>query len=219
MDMGQLEWACRLYGQLTNYDASLRELRSAVDGRLDPWRADHRARLLRWLNQWGCRQFALDYHEIASESLAAWADAWMADLPNAAVTLVDLTDGEVRTYAEAYADLARRTASYKRRAKRTSAVTFGPTGAAKTLFALRPEAVPPWDDPIRRRLGANGDLGSFRRYLLDVATQLRSLAAEARVPVSQLPALVGRPGSNPPKLIDEYNWVVITRGLPPPGVG
>lgn len=33
-----------------------------------------------------------------------------------------------------------------------SSVTFGPTGAAKTLFALRPLVVPPRDEPIRKRL-------------------------------------------------------------------
>jgi hypothetical protein len=104
---------------------------------------------------------------------------------------------------------------YKTRGSRSLVVTYGPTGSAKTLFALRPMLVPPWDDPIREALGFIGDLGSFRVYLTGVAEQLRSVASEAGVPVSALPALVGRPDSSPPNLIDEYNWVTITRKLHP----
>lgn len=49
-----------------------------------------------------------------------------------------------------------------------------------------------------------------------VADNLRALSAEAGVSVPNLPALVQRPGSTPPKLIAEYNWVVITRNSRPP---
>lgn len=140
----------------------------------------------------------------------------MARLPLTDAALADLSAGELRTCAEAYGALTRQTASFKIRAGRSLTVTYGSTGAAKTLFALRPNAIPPWDDPIRKRLGASGDLGSFRVYLTSVAAQLRSLAAEAGVPVGWLPGLVGRPQSTPPKLIDEYNWIVITEGFVPP---
>jgi hypothetical protein len=97
---------------------------------------------------------------------------------------------------------------------KVSTVTYGPTGAAKTLFALRPLAIPPWDEPIRLELERKG-VHSFRAYLARVAEQLRSLSAEAGVPVQDLPAFIGRPDSTPPKLIDEYNWIVITRGINP----
>jgi hypothetical protein len=96
-------------------------------------------------------------------------------------------------------------------------VTFGPTGAAKTLFALRPNAIPPWDEPIRCSVRATGDMGSFRVYLTNIARQVRSLADEAGVAVESLPMLVDRPESSPPKLIDEYNWIVVTKGIMPPG--
>jgi hypothetical protein len=56
----------------------------------------------------------------------------------------------------------------------------------------------------------------MRLYLTNVSTQLRSLADEAGRPVSDLPIIVGRPGSTPPKFIDEYNWIVTTKGLHPP---
>jgi hypothetical protein len=42
------------------------------------------------------------------------------------------------------------------------------------------------------------------------------VAAEAGVSVAVLPELVERPNSSPPKLVDEYNWVVKTKRMPPP---
>jgi hypothetical protein len=71
----------------------------------------------------------------------------------------------------------------------------------------------------RRRVGRDTGrmgTGSFQRYLTEVASTLRALAAEAGVPVADLPKLVERPNSSPPKLVDEYNWVVRTRRCPPP---
>ena len=97
---------------------------------------------------------------------------------------------------------------------KVSTVTYGPTGAAKTMFALRPLAIPPWDEPIRLELEHKG-VNSFRAHLARVADQLRSLSAAAGIPVQDLPVFIGRPDSTPPKLIDEYNWIVITRGINP----
>jgi hypothetical protein len=217
MNLRELKWGCGLYGQLTSYDASLQGFRESVAPEFDPSRPEHRARLFQWLNSWGCRQFALDHHATtASESLVRWADVWLSRLPSADRLLTDLSATETRQCAAAYDALRGQTASFKTRGSRSLVVTYGPTGAAKTLFAIRPMAVPPWDDPIRRALGFSGDLGSFRVYLMGVAAQLRSLQLEAGVPVSALPALVGRPDSSPPKLIDEYNWVTITKKLYPP---
>ena len=217
MKLADLQDACRLYGQLTTYDASLQRFKRLVAPGLDPRRADHRASLFQWLTSWGCRQFALEHQATtASDSLVQWADAWLARLPAPSALLTDLSPTQIRECAKAYDALRGKVASYRTLAGgRRAAVTFGPTGAAKTLFALRPNAVPPWDDPIRAALGHRGDLGSFRVYLTRVADQLRCLAQEAGVPIASLPALVGRPGSSPPKLVDEYNWVVITKGLPP----
>lgn len=218
MNLFELEYGCRLYGQLTTYDASLQRFRERVAPALDPWRPEHRASLFEWLNSWGCRQFALEHHATtASGSFIKWANLWLSRLPSLNVHLTDLTATEIRECAAAYDALRRATASQRTLSDgRRALVTFGPTGAAKTLFALRPNVVPPWDAPIRAALGFSGDLGSFRLYLTGVAAQLRALALEADTPVSNLPALVARPASSPPKLIDEYNWVVITKGLVPP---
>jgi hypothetical protein len=53
-------------------------------------------------------------------------------------------------------------------------------------------------------------------WCASVAAQLRRLATQAGCDVEELPRLVGRPESSPPKLVDECNWIVITKGLEPP---
>src|SRR5262249_2235640 len=99
----------------------------------------------------------------------------------------------------------------KRQDGRVVRVTYGPTGAAKTLFAMRPEAFPPWDDPIRLHYRYDGRRDSYLAFLEKSAATLRVLASKARVEEAELPATIGRPGSSAAKLIDEFAWVVITR--------
>jgi hypothetical protein len=175
----------------------------------------HRAALFQWLNGWGCRQFAKQHHATtASDSLVSWATSWLGNLPAWPEQLTDLSAAKLKLCAGAYDALrvlpaSRRTLNNGK----VSVVTYGPTGTAKTLFALCPNVFPPWDDPIRILLGYGSDGASFQRYLTEVASTLRALAAEAGVPVAALPELVERPNSSPPKLVDEYNWVVSTRGV------
>lgn len=209
MRLSELKDCCRSYA-LTPYDASLRRLRS-LGPEVDPLNPTHRAALFVWLNAWRCRQFAKAYHSMASDSLVGWSAVWMARLPGPEVSLTDLSAREVRVCAAAYDALRSCRASMKPQPNRRAvSVTFGPTGAAKTLFAIRPNVFAPWDEQIRKARGWDGDGLSFEAYLTDSAGHLRRLASEAGVPVAALPALVGRPLSSPPKLIDEYNWVTLT---------
>lgn len=215
MRLFELAYACRVYGHFTGYDDQLLTFRRAVAPGLDPLRPDHRAALFHWLNDWGCRQFALSHHaSTAADSIVRWANTWLPRLPGPAARLEELNATELDACAQAYAALSVEPASL--RGPNSWLVRFGPTGSAKTLFALRPNLVAPWDDPIRVRLRLDGDAAGFRRYLRDVLALLRELADEAAVPVADLPTLVNRPYSSPPKLIDEYNWVVITRDCRPP---
>lgn len=218
MHLFELAYSCRLYGHFSGFDSSLTRFRERVAPQFDPWLDEHRAWLFEWLNSWGCRQFAKDHHATtASDSLVKWAEEWLARLPSSDMHLTDLSVAELESSANAYAVLRDSLASLRRQpGGRLDNVTYGPTGAAKALFALRPNVFPPWDDPIREQLGLGGDAMSFQRYLTSVAEQLRLLSVEAGGPVAALPDLVGRPNSSPPKLIDEYNWVVITRRCPPP---
>jgi hypothetical protein len=218
MKLFELAYCCRLYGHFSGFDVSLNRFRERTAPALDPDLKEHRAFLFEWLNSWGCRQFAKDHHvTTASDSLTTWARLWLNELPPAHVHLTDLSAKEVELSAAAYEALTVSRASFRLLPSgRSVPITFGATGAAKTLFALRPNIFPPWDEAIRTEIRLAGVASSFREYLTVVADQLRQLAIEAEVAVAALPELVDRPDSSPAKLIDEYNWVVMARGCPPP---
>ena len=95
-------------------------------------------------------------------------------------------------------------------------VRFGATAAAKALYALRPDACPPWDEPIRAHHGWDGSAASYRAALERAGAELAEAAASAGVTVAELPALIGRPESSPPRLVDEHDWLRVTRGHQPP---
>jgi hypothetical protein len=114
--------------------------------------------------------------------------------------------------AGAFGQLADAVAGVRHRTNGDSQVSFGPTAAAKTMYALRPNACAPWDGPIRYRLGLWENDAAYQSYLHLVARALIAMAERARVAVEELPTLVARPESSPPKLIDEYLWMRITRG-------
>ena len=94
-------------------------------------------------------------------------------------------------------------------------VSFGDTAAAKALFAIRPQAVPPWDEPMRKAFGwGRVDAEEYAMFLSAVRGSLIGLALRMRIEPSALPAVLGRPESSPVKLVDEFLWVRITRGRP-----
>jgi len=214
----ELAFACRIYGTLTGYDSSLAKLRRTTGQNLDPRDPVDQEYLFGWQNHWGCRQFSTAHHaSVAAPSLTAWADEWLMRLPPASTTLETIDPAQIDLIGHAYGDLrARQAGTRTRRNGLISHVEYGPVGAAKTLFALRPNLCPPWDDYTQSRLGFDRSAASYARYPHHVRTQLQAVAAQAGVAIAQLPALVSRPESTPPKLIDEYHWVTITRNFTPP---
>ena len=98
-------------------------------------------------------------------------------------------------------------------------MTVGATGAAKVLHALRPTVLPPWDDPIRAALGHSASRDGYLAYLEGVRDHIRNLEHEAAtfgIAPSDIARVLGRPASSLPKMIDEYYWVTLSRGLTPP---
>jgi hypothetical protein len=132
------------------------------------------------------------------------------------VSLDRLGDDELDVLAKAYGALAELAAGFRAARREPIAVRFGATAAAKALYALRPEACPPWDEPIRAHHGWDGSAASYRAALGRASAELAEAAASAGVSVAQLPALIGRPESSPPRLLDEHDWVRVTRGHEPP---
>lgn len=138
----------------------------------------------------------------------------MAKLPPTNLQLEDLDSAQIDQIGAAYGALRPQLAGTRvLQSKATSNVEYGPVGAAKTLFALRPNLCPPWDLSTLSGLGFNYSATSYSNYVRLVLSDLQSVAAQARIGVSEISTLIGRRDSTPPKLIDEYYWVTITRGF------
>ena len=220
MKLAQLAFACYIYSRMSNYDRSYIRFIESTKPQLDLQLEHHRMSLLKWLNNWGCRQFAREHHMLASEEIRKWYQESGARMFPADVTLLSLSNENLALVEEAYAGLFRRPASRRRMNNGTETrVEIGPTGASKILFALRPLALIPWDDPIRKRFGADGSPYSYTKFLRTVRTDLNELeqaCKEKGYIITDLPNLLGRPTSSIAKMIDEYFWVTETRGCTVP---
>jgi hypothetical protein len=214
----ELAYTCHAYGLLAGYDRASADLRRATGLAVDPADERHAAALFEWLRRWGCRQFAIADEAIAKDSLVAWWSECRAQLPPSERTLDELGDEDLEAIESAYESLRLRQASWQRRETGSVARTFGATGAAKTLYAIRPNACPPWDEAIRRRLKFPGTSDGYRQHLDRARTELAEAVAELGPGASaaDLPTAIGRPDSSPAKLVDEHDWVRLTRGAEPP---
>ncbi len=217
-----IAFASYIYSKMTDYDDSYERFRKGVSNPLDLSSELERQQTLVWLNKWGCRQFAVEYHALASEQIALWYATFKEVLVPPSTALLDLSQSEISEVATAFEDLSVRQASER---KGTSGarikVRIGPTGAAKILFALRPSALLPWDMPIRDSLEQGGVQFSYAEYLLKAKQELQELIQDCKnhgVAYEELPRLAGRPKETIAKLIDEFFWVTISRNCPVPPV-
>ena len=220
MKLAEIAFACYIYSHMSDYDRSylrfVKETSPQLDLRLRP----HQMALLKWLNDWGCRQFSKDYHGLAAKEIGEWCEEFGARLFPMDRALLSLSDEDLALVEHAYDNLIARTASRKKRENGyETKVTVGPTGTAKILFAVRPNALIPWDEPIRERFGADNSARSYVNYLLTAKGHLEELSQECDkrgYRLSDLPQLLGRSTSSIVKMIDEYFWVTISRSCPVP---
>jgi hypothetical protein len=199
------------FGVVTGPDSSSRKLAEATGGQVDLAIPAHRAAAITWLRAWGCRHLRRADTPRTSEALRAWWAAWGARLPGGQQTLTGLSGAEMITAGQAYAALRARPAARRSVQGRDVDVAFGDTATAKLLFAIRPQVFPPWDEAIRLAFGRPGGGDAYVRLLRLSAAALDGLARRLAVPVGGLPEVLGRPGSSPPKLVDEYLLIRITR--------
>jgi len=214
----ELAYCCDVYSHLAGYDSATVELRAATGAAVNPSRERHIPPLFNWLRRWGCRQFAIADEEIAHKSLVTWWGVWRHRLPPVNRTLDAISDVGLDAIASAYEELRGRQASWQHRTTGRVTRTFGPAGAAKTLYAIRPNACSPWDEAIRAQFGLRDTGDGYRRHLVRVRAELAEAVADIGPGGSakQLPALLGRADSSPAKLVDEHDWARFTRGFEPP---
>src|SRR5947209_2419515 len=95
MRLYELAYCCRLYGQITGYDASIDRLRQATSGNVDLLRRDHAEAVVVWLRSWGCRQFAIAYTDQSTQALIDWWEQWGEELPELSRSLATLRPMEL----------------------------------------------------------------------------------------------------------------------------
>jgi hypothetical protein len=239
VNLGELALTCFAYGAM-NYDDSLGQFERRVGGEVDLANEEHRMALLHLLNQSQCRQFSLAYHDLASAELLAWCREFDSTLPPRRNHLWEVPEATVEQYAAVFGCLAKKLAGYRDSTRVTggrkdgaaqagrdagfaggkqSAVSFGPTAAAKILFVLRPKVFVAWDEPMRAGLRYDGSGHSYVHFLIRLREELLELEGQCRafdLELTDLPEALGRPLSTPAQLMDEYYWAMITRGVVAP---
>jgi len=219
VNLYELAFTSYVYKYFTSFSQTYKDLQNSTNGSLDLRQETHRKALIVWLNKWGCRQFALDYHKEASGELLTWhGEGNLENLP-LSKNLWDINDQELNQLGYVYDSLVCRTASRPVKGGKEIPRTFGPTGASKILFALRPNLAVPWDSYIRNGLGYSGKGDSYVECLKRLIEEIEGLIESCRengYQLKEIPGIIGRKGATIPQLAGEYFWVIETRKCYPP---
>lgn len=209
--------ACCLYEQMTPYARSLGRFREATGPAPDLSREDHRLALLQFLNDWGCRNLATDWHWLASKELGSWCGSAEVRLGLLDDSLADFDVARLGDLAEDFHSLSTRIIAEKMRKGQKLLVSFGPTATSKSLFALMPQVLPAWDGPMRKAFGYGDDGESYVHFARDVHRKIAKTAEWCReldFDLYELPAKLKRPVyTTVAQLIIEYYWITVTRGV------
>jgi hypothetical protein len=216
MTIKELQVGCYLYERFTDYDRSYKKLWELKE--LDLIIRDHTVKLIQWLRGWGCRQFKNENDELSIQNLISWYSSDSVSLPTYDSYLLNSTEKILKNSVRIFDKLSNIKISERLQNNRNIDVSVGPVGAAKILFALRPNYYSPWDKPICEKKHYQFNGNSYVKYLNDIKDTLEELEIECRLngfEINELPQKINRPISTLPKIIDEYNWVTITRNCDP----
>lgn len=214
MNLSELAFACFCYGSRTDNDRAYLQFLQTTNRNPDLNNQEHRYALIRWLNQWGCRQFAINYHHLAQEELHDWYNQHANQIFPLNRNIWELEEGDFPTIQNLFDSLLNRTASIQHRGNSEIVKRFGAIGAAKILFAIRPKCFAPWDNPIRDAFDYDNSSDSYVLYIQEIKNILltiRTSCEHNRFTLADLPERLHRQNSSVPKLIDEYFWITITQ--------
>ncbi|MGB5925394.1 MAG: hypothetical protein WBH01_04795 [Dehalococcoidia bacterium] len=214
MTLSKLALASTMYDSLTPFNPSLGRLDEATSSNIQLTNRKHRLLLLKWLNEWGCRNLPKEQHDVASNSILKWYQVYGASLFSNEKSIWDSVDGELEIAARSYGSLKDEIGAWRVRGKSKRKVHIGPTAASKILFAIRPKALMPWDEAMRVAFKCDGSPESYFEYLIeirDLALRIGNLCRNKGFQIEALPQRLGRPKSTVLALINEYIWVTVTR--------
>jgi len=210
----KLALAGTLYDSLTPFNRSLGRLDKAIGGGMNLTDPQHRIYLLIWLNDWGCRNLPKEQHDVASDSILKWYEIYGTSLFSKEKPIWELADGDLEKTARSYGFLKNEIGAWRVRGKSKRKVHIGPTASSKILFVLRPKALMPWDEAMRKYFGCNGSPGSYFEYIIKIrglASHIGELCRNKGFQIDDLPQRLGRANSTVLALINEYIWVTVTR--------
>ncbi len=219
MNLFELAFTCYIYDFFTSFNQSYKSFLKFTGNNVDLYNPAHRKELICWLNKWGCRQFALDYHEFASNEIFSWYEEGYIDLIPHDKNIWELTQLELENISDIYDALAEKKASYKARKGKELSIKVGATGASKILFALRPGIAIPWDEAIRQGLKHTGSGESYVDYLKQAKTKIESLYSSCvinSIELSEIPKVLNREEATVAQLVGEYFWITETKKCYPP---
>ena len=210
----KLALASNLYDSLTPFNRSLARLNEDTGDSIDLNNPKHRFYLLKWLNDWGCRHLSEDQHDVASNSILNWYQVDGASLFTKGKPLWDLGYNELEVAAHAYGSLKDKTGAQRVRGGRKQEVHIGATAASKILFAIRPQALMPWDEAMRISYKCDGSPESYSGFLKKIRKLICHIVVLCKnkgFQIDDLPQKLGRSNSTVLALVNEYIWVTETR--------
>jgi hypothetical protein len=125
-----------------------------------------------------------------------------------------LDDREMEEVINAYGSLKERIGACPIRGDKRLQIDIGPTAASKILFAIRPNALMPWDEAMRKGFGYDGSKESYFKFLTVIrklASKIGELCKANGFDISELAHKIDRDNSTVLELINEYVWVIVTR--------
>jgi hypothetical protein len=202
----ELQLSSAVFNSFTGVDTSWLKLREFTRSSVDLGQDGHRSAVIRWLNSWGCR---IRYPrpgepDLLNSGLSSWWANWAAALPR--TSLVLLSDTEIGLLSRAYEELAMIPVKLGNGGR-----TLGPTAAAKTLYAVHPAGVMPWDAAIAARLHGARNSAAFAAHLRLGRDWAIALLDATGADEYTIPTLAGRASVPLSKLLDEHLYIVITR--------
>jgi hypothetical protein len=207
MKLYELAFACYCFSEFEKgYQDAYKDFLEETKHKFDMSNESHRGTLLTWLNRWRCHIPGDSFREI-SEHLRLWFENSAEVLPQTNKQLLDLSDEEIDRASEAYGQLIG--------VGGTKIDFIAETIASKILFALRKDVYPIWDKSMRDEYRKQRPFrySDYMKFCKNELSALQKECAQNRFTIDQLPLKLKREKESLLKLLDEYHWVTMTRGV------